>query len=166
MKLKKQFKIIFCLFLVTFTLNSCETLLHYKGNVYNDKNEPVENAKISLIIGKRDTMRKMGEILDTISIAQRKELRRKGIKDNFTSRMGEGLSEPKILFTDKSGHFETRTLWLGCGFSNCQEVKILVEKDGLIKTFLAEDLIKEEMKKDTLSVGFRFRKPKDLSLVL
>lgn len=144
-----KIKTILFLLLSTFALSSCETLLHYTGNVYNDKNEPIENAKISLIIGKRDTVQKMGEIMDTVSIAQRKALRKKGIKDNFKSRMGEGLSEPKILFTDKNGHFNTRTLWMGCGFSDCPKVKILIEKNHITKAYPIEEL-KGEVIKDRL----------------
>ena len=148
-----KIKTFFYLLLITFALSSCESLLQYTGNVYNDKNEPIENAKISLIIGKRDTVQKMGEIMDTVSIAQRKTLRKKGIKDNFRYSMSRGLSEPKILFTDKNGYFETRTLWMGCGFSNCPKVKILVEKDHIVKAFPVEEL-KEEVIKDSLRPYF------------
>ncbi|WP_415326374.1 hypothetical protein [Chryseobacterium sp. MMS23-Vi53] len=158
-----KIKTIFCLLLITFALSSCESLLHYTGNVYNDKNEPIENAKISLIIGKRDTVQKMGEIMDSVSLAQRKALRKKGIKDNFKYSMSGGLSESKILFTDKNGHFETRTLWMGCGFSNCPKVKILVEKDHIIKAFPIEEL-KKEVIKDSLRP--HFIKEKKLSIFL
>lgn len=139
--------------LLTFALSSCESLLHYSGNVYNLQNEPVQDAKISLIIGRTDTVQKMGEIMDTVSLVQRKKLRKKGIKDNFKYSMSGGLSEPKILFTDKNGYFETRTLWMGCGFSDCPKVKILVEKDHIIKAFPIEEL-KVEVIKDSLRTGF------------
>ncbi len=145
-----KIKNIFSLLSAAFLLNSCETLLHYEGNVYNEKNEPLKNAKISLIVGKRDTVKKMGETFDTISIAQRKQLRRTGIKDNFIYSMDGGLSEPKILYTDKNGYFETRTLWMGCGFSHCPKVKILIEKDHIVKAFPIEEL-KVDVIKDSLS---------------
>jgi hypothetical protein len=156
---KKDFKIIFCLVLMAFALNSCEAYLHYRGNVYNNKNEPVENAKISLIIGRIDTIQKMGEKFDTISIEQRKALRKKGVKDNFRYTY-DGISEPVILYTDKNGYFKTKTIFFGCGFK-CPDFKLLVEKDNLKKIFPVKDFIK----KDSLS-SLLVKEPEKLSLSL
>ncbi|PIF44851.1 hypothetical protein CLU96_1847 [Chryseobacterium sp. 52] len=150
--LKRDSKIIFGLFLIIFTLNSCEAFLQYSGNVYNDKNEPIQEAKISLIIEKRDTVKSMAEKFDTISIAARKDLRKKGVKDNFiyTSR---GLAEPVPLHTDKNGYFDTRSILVSCLFK-CPNVKILVQKDKVIKAFSIEELKKVEIKNDSLQHDF------------
>lgn len=160
---KKDFKILFyLLLLIIFTLNSCESLLQYNGNVYNYNHEPIQNAKISLIIGKIDTVQKMGEILDTISIEKRRELRKKGIKDNFRHNTKGQMYEPIPLYTDKNGYFKTRTIWFQCGFK-CPDYKILVEKDNLKKVFP----IKEVIKNDSLQFNFYGKQsPRNLSLFL
>jgi predicted HTH domain antitoxin len=161
MKLKKQLLISVYLFLITCVLNSCESLLNYGGHVYNSNNEPIQDAKISLIIGRIDTVEKMGEILDTVSIEKRKELRKKGIKDNFGYNINGKMSEPIALYTDKNGYFKTRTIWFGCAFK-CPDYKILVEKGDVIKVFP----LKDEIKKDTLPFKLRSRQETNLSLFL
>lgn len=161
MNRKIELKKTFYLLLLAFALSSCESLLHYSGNVYNLQNEPVQDAKISLIIGRIDTVQKMGEVLDTISVEQRKELRKKGIKDHLTFNIHRQMSEPIALYTDKNGYFKTRTIWFGCIFK-CPDYKILVQKGDVIKVFP----LKSEIKKDSLLLNFRSRRETALSLFL
>ena len=132
---------------MSFTFMSCEAFLRYSGNVYNSKNEPIQDAKIYLIIGKKDTVKRMGEILDTISVEKRMELRKKGIKDKLKYNPNGQVYEPIILLTDKDGHFKTRTVLFGCGFK-CPNVKILIEKNNLRKVLPIE----HDTKRDSLKI--------------
>ena len=132
---------------MNLTFFSCEAFLRYSGNVYNTNNEPLKDAKISLIIGKKDTIKRMGEILDTISVEKRIELRKKGIKDNLKYNPYGQVYEPIILLTDKEGYFKTRTVLFGCGFK-CPEVKILIEKNNLKKVLPIE----KDTKRDSLKI--------------
>ncbi|KAA0128551.1 hypothetical protein FY557_08195 [Chryseobacterium sp. SN22] len=160
-----KIKSISCLLIITCALSSCEAFLKYQGNVYNSKNEPVENARISLILQKKYKFEYMSERLDTLSSAERKKLRKKGIKDNFRYTY-RGLVEPVPLYTDKNEYFETRSILVGCPFK-CPKAAIQVEKDTVVKIFPIEEPKETEYNNDSLSLrNFRERPPKKLSLVL
>ena len=138
-----KIKILISFLLVIIIFNSCEAFLKYSGNVYNSQNEPLQNARVSLIIGKRDTVKRMGEILDTISVENRMKLRKSGIKDDLKYNSNGQIYEPTILYTDKNGFFKTRTVLFGCGFK-CPDVKILVEKDNQKKVLAIERFTKRD----------------------
>lgn len=118
----KIFKFILLLVISVFLI-SCEAFLRFNGNVYNSKNEPISNAKITMIVNKN----KIEKIaFDTIS--------------------SENKSEPQILYTDKNGYFKTRTVLVGCPFG-CPKVQLMVEKDKTKKIILMDkDVRRDSMK--------------------
>jgi hypothetical protein len=150
MKIRNRLSIFLC-FLSAIILSSCEAVLHYEGNIYDHKNEPVENVYIALILNNKDTITEAGDKFDTISLAKRKELRKKGVKDNFRYT-SKGLSEPVRLYTDKNGYFTTTPFLVSCLFK-CPKVKMLVQKDKLSKEFTIESLEKIHVKNDSIKRG-------------
>ncbi len=124
-------------------LTSCESLIRFNGNVYNSENEPISDAKITVLLRKNDTIKKVGFELDTILSEEREKLRKKGIKDDFyINAMGE-YYKPKILFTDKNGFFNTRTILIPCGFK-CPKVNLIVEKENNKKVILLDNKLKRD----------------------
>lgn len=125
------------------SLISCESLIRFNGNVYNSKNEPISDAKITVLLRKNDTIKKVGFELDTILSEEREKLRKKGIKDDFyINAMGE-YYKPKVLFTDKNGFFSTRTILIPCGFK-CPKVNLIVEKEKNKKVILLDNKLKRD----------------------
>ncbi|MDM1547947.1 hypothetical protein HX096_08760 [Empedobacter falsenii] len=125
------------------SLISCESLIRFNGNVYNSENEPISDAKITVLLRKNDTIKKVGFELDTILSEEREKLRKKGIKDDFyINAMGE-YYKPKVLFTDKNGFFITRTILIPCGFK-CPKVNLIVEKEKNKKVILLDNKLKRD----------------------
>ncbi|MDM1063117.1 hypothetical protein HXZ62_11200 [Empedobacter falsenii] len=125
------------------SLISCESFIRFNGNVYNSENEPISDAKITVLLRKNDTIKKVGFELDTILSEEREKLRKKGIKDDFyINAMGE-YYKPKVLFTDKNGFFSTRTILIPCGFK-CPKVNLIVEKEKNKKVILLDNKLKRD----------------------
>ncbi|MDH0658638.1 MULTISPECIES: hypothetical protein [unclassified Empedobacter] len=125
------------------SLISCESFIRFNGNVYNSENEPISDAKITVLLRKNDTIKKVGFELDTILSEEREKLRKKGIKDDFyINAMGE-YYKPKVLFTDKNGFFNTRTILIPCGFK-CPKVNLIVEKENNKKVILLDNKLKRD----------------------
>ncbi|MGV0920534.1 hypothetical protein ACTS94_09165 [Empedobacter falsenii] len=125
------------------SLISCESFIRFNGNVYNSENEPISDAKITVLLRKKDTIKKVGFELDTILSEEREKLRKKGIKDDFyINAMGE-YYKPKVLFTDKNGFFNTRTILIPCGFK-CPKVNLIVEKEKNKKVILLDNKLKRD----------------------
>ncbi|MDM1298478.1 hypothetical protein HXZ94_08165 [Empedobacter falsenii] len=125
------------------SLISCESFIRFNGNVYNSENEPISDAKITVLLRKNDTLKKVGFELDTILSEEREKLRKKGIKDDFyINAMGE-YYKPKVLFTDKNGFFSTRTILIPCGFK-CPKVNLIVEKEKNKKVILLDNKLKRD----------------------
>ena len=128
------------------SLISCESFIRFNGNVYNSENEPISDAKITVLLRKNDTIKKVGFELDTILSEEREKLRKKGIKDDFyINAMGE-YYKPKVLFTDKNGFFNTRTILIPCGFK-CPKVNLIVEKENNKKVILLDNKLKRDSMK-------------------
>lgn len=126
------------------SLISCESIIRFKGNVYNSENEPISNAKITVLLRKNDTIKKVGFILDTIPVEERDKLRKKGTKDDlYINAIGE-YYKPKILFTDKNGFFNTRTILIPCGFK-CPKVNLIVEKEKNKKVILLNNKLDRDI---------------------
>ncbi len=125
------------------SLISCESFIRFNGNVYNSENESISDAKITVLLRKNDTIKKVGFELDTILSEEREKLRKKGIKDDFyINAMGE-YYKPKVLFTDKNGFFSTRTILIPCGFK-CPKVNLIVEKENNKKVILLDNKLKRD----------------------
>ena len=125
------------------SLISCESFIRFNGNVYNSENEPISDAKITVLLRKNDTIKKVGFELDTILSEEREKLRKNGIKDDFyINAMGE-YYKPKVLFTDKNGFFKTRTILIPCGFK-CPKVNLIVEKEKNKKVILLDNKLKRD----------------------
>ena len=125
------------------SLISCESFIRFNGNVYNFENEPISDAKITVLLRKNDTIKKVGFELDTILSEEREKLRKNGIKDDFyINAMGE-YYKPKVLFTDKNGFFKTRTILIPCGFK-CPKVNLIVEKEKNKKVILLDNKLKRD----------------------
>ena len=125
------------------SLISCESFIRFNGNVYNSENEPISDAKITVLLRKNDTIKKVGFELDTILSEEREKLRKNGIKDDFyINAMGE-YYKPKVLFTDKNGFFNTRTILIPCGFK-CPKVNLIVEKENNKKVILLDNKLKRD----------------------
>ena len=125
------------------SLISCESFIRFNGNVYNSENEPISDAKITVLLRKNDTIKKVGFELDTILSEEREKLRKNGIKDDFyINAMGE-YYKPKVLFTDKNGFFSTRTILIPCGFK-CPKVNLIVEKENNKKVILLDNKLKRD----------------------
>ncbi|MDH1883929.1 hypothetical protein ACTS9U_10580 [Empedobacter falsenii] len=128
------------------SLISCESFIRFNGNVYNSENEPISDAKITVLLRKNDTIKKVGFELDTILSEEREKLRKNGIKDDFyINAMGE-YYKPKVLFTDKNGFFKTRTILIPCGFK-CPKVNLIVEKEKNKKVILLDNKLKRDSMK-------------------
>ena len=128
------------------SLISCESFIRFNGNVYNFENEPISDAKITVLLRKNDTIKKVGFELDTILSEEREKLRKNGIKDDFyINAMGE-YYKPKVLFTDKNGFFKTRTILIPCGFK-CPKVNLIVEKEKNKKVILLDNKLKRDSMK-------------------
>ncbi|HAR72874.1 MAG TPA: hypothetical protein DCR77_05630 [Flavobacteriaceae bacterium] len=128
------------------SLISCESFIRFNGNVYNSENEPISDAKITVLLRKNDTIKKVGFELDTILSEEREKLRKNGIKDDFyINAMGE-YYKPKVLFTDKNGFFNTRTILIPCGFK-CPKVNLIVEKEKNKKVILLDNKLKRDSMK-------------------
>ena len=128
------------------SLISCESFIRFNGNVYNTENEPITDAKITVLLRKNDTIKKVGFELDTILSEEREKLRKNGIKDDFyINAMGE-YYKPKVLFTDKNGFFKTRTILIPCGFK-CPKVNLIVEKEKNKKVILLDNKLKRDSMK-------------------
>ena len=128
------------------SLISCESFIRFNGNVYNSENEPISDAKITVLLRKNDTIKKVGFELDTILSEEREKLRKNGIKDDFyNNAMGE-YYKPKVLFTDKNGFFKTRTILIPCGFK-CPKVNLIVEKEKNKKVILLDNKLKRDSMK-------------------
>ena len=125
------------------SLISCESFIRFNGNVYNFENEPISDAKITVLLRKNDTIKKVGFELDTILSEEREKLRKNGIKDDFyINAMGE-YYKPKVLFTDKNGFFKTRTILIPCGFK-CPKVNLIVKKKKNKKVILLDNKLKRD----------------------
>ncbi|MGV0936200.1 hypothetical protein [Empedobacter falsenii] len=125
------------------SLISCESFIRFNGNVYNSENEPISDAKITVLLRKNDTIKKVGFELDTILSEEREKLRKKGIKDDFYINAMGDYYKPKVLFTDKNGFFSTRTILIPCGFK-CPKVNLIVEKENNKKVILLDNKLKRD----------------------
>lgn len=120
-----------------FSLTSCEAFLRFNGNVYDSKNKPIANAKITLLINKR-TIENIGSELDSVSIEKRNALRKSGIKDDLKVSLEGTYIRYKTLYTNENGYFKSQTILIGCGFG-CPKVRLVIEKDSLKKVILMDN---------------------------
>lgn len=106
-----------------FTASACEEIIKIQGNVYDsDTKEPVENVRVVLVVNKKDTLRNIHFEFDTLSYAERKALRKQGVKDSYKDYTGEGLSINSNAFTDKNGNYAIGQLVLPAVFKTSHQL--------------------------------------------
>ncbi|MFV0196197.1 hypothetical protein OBJ93_12060 [Empedobacter falsenii] len=114
MKLKFiYFQLFICLF-----LTSCHGFLNVTGHVVDSENNPIENAEIYLIFKKNDTIKYLGNKVDTKN------------SDSLITK-NDFLGQKYIsglLKTNNEGFFNSKQIYVGC-VPKCPKIKLLV-KDG------------------------------------
>jgi hypothetical protein len=133
------------IFILSFSLTSCEAFLSFNGNVYDSANQPVRNAKITLLINKR-TVEKIGSETDSVSMEKRNGLRKSGIKDELKLTIDGTYVNYKTLYTNEKGYFKSQTILIGCGFG-CPKIRLVVEKDGRKKVISMDKQISRDSMK-------------------
>lgn len=117
--------------LLVLTLTSCEAVIHMQGYVYdNEIKKPIENAKVLLVLKRKDTLQNTYFEYDTVSYNQRMALRKTGIKDDYKLYNVGGLSKkPSPSLTDTNGYFSVGSILVPC-VPKCPDCQLVFLKDG------------------------------------
>lgn len=103
-------QLVFAFLLPMTMLASCEGVVHYSGNVYDQQTKkPVAGVKIGWRIYNSETWNIRTEY-DTLSVEDRKRLRKQGTKDDYTFLAGAPLDDTTrrtIQWTNRKA--DTRT---------------------------------------------------------
>ena len=117
-------------FIFILLFSSCETLIYTKGRTFDvTSRQPINNAQVTLILKGNDTIRKIHVEQDSLTIDQRKALRKQGIKDDFKWRENGRFSKYSLSLSDTLGYFAVGMIVVPCAFK-CPKCELLFVKSG------------------------------------
>lgn len=127
---------------VIAVLFSCEGYIHIQGTVVDSKTDrPIDNVIVKL--NDRTACRLK---YDTLSLAERKRLRKQGIKDDYRYHDAEGLSVLGPSASNENGFFLVGNILVPC-VPRCPTSRLTFEKEGyksvtvISKSLVADSLI-------------------------
>jgi hypothetical protein len=124
-------KIVSINIMLLILLASCEGVIRMQGYVYDHQTKlPVENARVLLVINRKDTVRNVYYEYDTIDYKDRVKLRKNGFKDDYTYLNVSGYSKkPAPSLTNRMGYFSVGSMLVGC-VPKCPGCQLIIIKEG------------------------------------